>query len=350
MDHAHIRAYFLAIVTTLLAILTLYILRPFLVTVGLAAVFAVIFTPVSRRLEHRMPRGPAAFLTLLVAIACFALPLAFLGFQFFREAQSLYYLASEPNSIGHAQQTLVSFGDRLNPKVPGASAYFAGLSGRLTVYVHQAADIGLGYVGTIFSRTLSFILHLFVFLMTLYYLLKEGPRLKRGIERFSPLSATETAELFDRTVRTIGSIMRGTLLIALLQGVLTAIGFALFDIHNSVLWGAVAVFAALVPGIGVALVIAPAVLYLLAMGHAGSGIGLALFGILVIGTIDNLLRPYILGSRTSIHPLLVLLSVLGGIAFFGAAGIFLGPLVISLLLGLLFIYAPASRQDEASAA
>lgn len=347
MDQTHLRAYFLAIVTTLLTVLTVYMLRPFLVTVGLAAVFAVIFMPVNRRFARRMPRGPAAFLTLLIALACFAIPLVFLGVQFFREAQGLYSFASQPGSIGHAQQALVSFGEKLDPTIPGARAYFTDLSTRLSGYVHQGAGLGFTYIGEVFSRTFSFILHLFVFLMTLYYLLKEGPRLKRGIERISPLSEAETGALFDRMVRTIGSVMRGTLLIALIQGFLTAVGFELFGIQNGVLWGAVAVFASLVPGIGVALVIVPAVLYLLFIGQAGNAIGLALFGLLVIGTIDNLLRPYLLGSRTSIHPLLVLLSVLGGIAFFGPAGIFLGPLVISLLLGLLSIYAPAQQSEVA---
>jgi len=344
MDHTHIRAYFLAAVTTLLAILTVYMLGPFLVTVGLAAVFAIIFSPISRRLEKRLPRGPAAFLTLLVAMACLAIPLIFLGTQLFREAQDLYSLATQPNSIAHAQQALITLGDRLDTKIPGAHAYFTGLSSRLNVYVHQSAGMAVGYIGTIFSRTLSFILHLFVFLMTMYYFLKEGPRVKQGLERFSPLSKTETAQLFDRIVRTTSSIMSGTILIAIVQGVLTAIGFGLFGISNPVLWGAIAIFAALVPGIGVALVVAPAVLFLLFTGHVGSGIGLALFGVLVIGTIDNLLKPFVLGSRASIHPLLILLSVLGGISFFGAPGIFLGPLVISILLGLLSLYAPSQRE------
>lgn len=349
MDHAHIRTYFLIIVTTLLTVLTVYMLLPFLATIGLAAVFAVIFSPINRRFEASMPRMAAALLTLLIAIACFALPLVFLGVQFFREAHNVYFLLSQPDSISHAQQALVSIGNKLDPTIPGARAYLDTLSTHLNEYVHQAAEFGLGYVGTFFTRTFSFLLQLIVFLMTLYYLLKEGPRLKRGIEKFSPLSSSETAEIFDRMVRTISSVMRGALLISLLQGVLTAIGFAIFGISNSVLWGTIAVLAALLPGIGVAIVFIPAVLYLLAIGHLGAGIGLALFGIIVIGAVDNLLRPYVLGSRSSIHPLLVLLSVFGGLAFFGPAGLFLGPLVISLLLGLLSIYAPGGRSGASGA-
>ncbi|HWU24671.1 MAG TPA: AI-2E family transporter [Candidatus Paceibacterota bacterium] len=346
MDHTHIRAYFLAILTTLLTVLAIYMLRPFLVTVGLAAVFAVIFLPLNRRFAKRMSRGPAAFATLLIAVICFAAPLTFLGIQFFREAESVYTLLSQPGSIEQGQQALVTLGERLNPTIPGSAEYLTTLSTNLGAYAHQGLNLGFGYAGAVVTGTFSFILQLFVFLMTLYYILKEGPKLKRTIEHFSPLTATETNELFDRLSRTISSVVRGTLLIALIQGALSAVGFALFGVPNGVLWGTVAVFASMIPGIGVAIVFVPAVLFLLFAGHTGAGIGLALFGVLVVGTIDNFLRPFLLSSRSSIHPLLVLLSVLGGVAFFGFAGLFLGPLVISLLLGLLSIYAPSQKDAE----
>lgn len=349
MDHTHIRAYFLAIVTTLLAVLTVYMLRPFLVTVGLAAVFAVIFLPLHRRLAKRVPRGLAAFATLLVAVICFAVPLTFLGIQFFREAQNVYELLSQPGSIEHAQQALVALGQRLDPAIPGAAAHIATLSANLGAYAHQGLNLSFGYAGSFVTGTFAFILQLFVFLMTFYYFLKEGSWLKKAIERFSPLTVSETNDLFDRLSRTISSVVRGTLLVALVQGALTTIGFAIFSIPNSVLWGTAAVFASMIPAIGVAAVFVPAVLLLLFTGHTGAGIGLALFGTLVVGTIDNFLRPYLMSSRASIHPLLILLSVLGGVAFFGFAGLFLGPLVISLFLGLLSIYAPAGRSEASEA-
>lgn len=349
MDHTHIRAYFLAIVTTLLTVLVVYMLRPFLVTVGMAAVFAVIFQPLNRRFAKRMPRGPAAFATLLIAIVCFAVPLTFLGVQFFRESQNVYGLLSQPGSIEHTQQALIGLGQKLDPTIPGAAAYVATLSTKIGAYAHQGVNLGFGYAGSVVTGTFAFILQLFVFLMTLYYILKEGPWLKKAIERFSPLTVTETNELFERLSRTISSVVRGTLLIALIQGALSAIGFTIFGVPNSVLWGTVAVFASMIPAIGVAAVFVPAVLFLLFTGHAGAGIGLAIFGTLVVGTIDNFLRPFLMSSRASIHPLLILLSVLGGVAFFGFAGLFLGPLVISLFLGLLSIYAPAGRSETSEA-
>lgn len=346
MDHQHIRAYFLVIVTTLLGILAIYMFRPFLVTIGLAAVFAVIFTPVNRRLERfGLPRTLASFCTLILSVLGLVVLLTFFGVQLFREAHNVYVVLSYPGSIAHAQQALLSFGQKTNSTIPGASAAAASLAARLSEIAHQGASLGLGYAGAVVTWSAGFILQAIIFLMTFFYFLREGDQLKSTVERFSPLTKEETTLLFGRLVRTISSVMRGTILIALLQGVITTIGFSLFGVPNSVLWGTVGVIAALVPPLGVMVVFIPAALYLLFTAHIGSAIGLAIFGVVAICIVDYGLRPRILSSRTSIHPLLVLLSVLGGIAFFGPAGLFLGPLVISLLLGLLSIYAPAGQSE-----
>jgi predicted PurR-regulated permease PerM len=343
MDNPHLRAYFLAILTTLLTVIAVYMLRPFLVTISLAAVFAVVFAPLHDRFKSRLPEGFASFLTLIVGIVCVLIPTGFLGVQLFKEAQSVYTVVSEPGTVTQAQSALVSLGGYIDHTIPGAQEYFQSLSVNLGDYARKSLGWGLGHVGSIFSGTLAFLLQLFVFLMTLYYLLKEGGRMGEAIKKFSPLSPSETEELMDRLVRTINSVVRGTFVIALIQGAVTAVGFMIFGISNPVLWGTVAVFGALIPSVGTALVFIPAVLYLLFVGHTGSAIGLALFGLFGVGIIDNFLRPYLVGGKARIHPLLVLFAVLGGLALFGPGGLFLGPLVFSLLLGLLSIYAISRR-------
>jgi predicted PurR-regulated permease PerM len=345
MDHPHARAYFLAIVTTLLAVLTVYMLRPFLVTVGLAAVFAVVFMPVYGRFKRaKLSDSLASLMTILVGLVLVALPLTFLSTQLFQEAQNVYVAVAQPGGFAQAQGALGSVGDYLDARIPGAGVYFDSLSENLSTYVRNALSWGLGQAGAFFSGTLAFLLQFFVFLMTLYYLLKESSRLRLAIARFSPLSKVETATLTARVDRTIASVVRGTLVIAIIQGALTAVGFYLFGIPNPVLWGTVAIIGALIPSVGTALVFIPAVLYLLFIGSTGAGIGLGLFGLLFVGLTDNILRPILVGGRASIHPLLILLSVLGGLALFGPAGLFLGPLVISLLLGLLSLTTPPHEE------
>ncbi len=346
MNHAHTRAYFLAIVTTLLAALTVYMLRPFLVTVGLAAVFAVMFAPLNGRFQQAgLSRGLAAFATLVVSTVCVAVPLAFLSVQLFHEAENVYQIISRPETLANIQAALVSFGASVDHLLPGTQAYLASLSANLSAHAREGLQWALGNTAAVFSSTFSFLLQFFVFIMTLYYLLKEGPNLRKQIERFSPLTHAETQSLMARLARTINSVVRGSLVIAFIQGALTTVGFLLFGIPNAVLWGTIAVIGALIPSIGTALVIVPGVLYLFFTSHTGAAIGLGLFGLFGVGAVDNVLRPLMVGGNARIHPLLILLSVLGGIALFGPGGIFLGPLVISLLLGLLSLYAPVAREE-----
>ncbi len=139
MDHSHIRAYFLAIVTTLLTILAVFMLRPFLVTIGLAAVFAVVFAPLHARLRRaRIPEPVSALVTLLFGVVCVAVPLSFLSVQLFSEAQNVYTAVAEPGSVAQAQRAIVSLGDALDRSIPGAGAYVASASQNLGAYARSA--------------------------------------------------------------------------------------------------------------------------------------------------------------------------------------------------------------------
>ena len=160
----------------------------------------------------------------------------------------------------------------------------------------------------------------------------------------SPLNDKEDEGVFDRLELAVNSVIKGNLVIALVQGVLTTIGFMLFGVPNAILWGTVAAVAALIPGIGTGLVFIPAVAFLFFTGANVPAFGLFIWGALGVGLIDNFLGPKLVGSGMKLHPLLVLLSVLGGLMYFSPAGVFLGPLSLSLLFALLSIYAHISRK------
>jgi predicted PurR-regulated permease PerM len=132
--------------------------------------------------------------------------------------------------------------------------------------------------------------------------------------------------------------MKGSLFIALIQGCLTGIGFAIAGVPNPALWGSVAMISALIPGIGTSLVLIPGILFLFGTGHPGPGFGLLAWGALAVGLIDNFLSPKLLGRGTNLHPLFILFSVMGGLALFGPLGFLFGPLVLSLWSALISIY------------
>jgi predicted PurR-regulated permease PerM len=169
-------------------------------------------------------------------------------------------------------------------------------------------------------------------------MLRDGTSLRRQLIRFSPLVDTYDQKIFDKLELAIHSVVKGSLVVGIIQGVLTGIGFAIFDIPNPALWGSIAAIAALIPGIGTALVIVPGIIYSFFSGTMGATIGLAIWGVVAVGLIDNFLGPRLIERGVKVHQFLILLSVLGGITFFGPIGFIIGPLIVSLLYALLEIY------------
>jgi predicted PurR-regulated permease PerM len=212
------------------------------------------------------------------------------------------------------------------------------LAGNIDDYLKQGLSWLLQHLGSVFGSFVKTAASSFLFLIALYYLLKDGRKFKAVIIALSPLSDTDDETISQKLAVAIHSVMKGSLLIAFIQGVLTSVGFAIFGVPNAVLWGSVAAIAALIPGIGTALVLIPAILFLFLRGEAFSGVGLIVWGMGAVGLIDNFLGPKLVGRGTQLHPLIILLSVLGSIVFFGPIGFLLGPLIMSLLFALLDIY------------
>ena len=152
--------------------------------------------------------------------------------------------------------------------------------------------------------------------------------------------------IFNKLALAINSVVRGNLAVAIIQGILTAVGFTIFGVPNAVLWGSVAAITALIPGIGTALVIFPAIIFLFISGEALSAFGLLLWGVMAVGLIDNFLGPKLASRGMRLHPFLILLSIFGGIGFFGPIGFLLGPIILSLLFALLEIYSLISKAKE----
>ena len=175
-------------------------------------------------------------------------------------------------------------------------------------------------------------------LFALFYLLRDGNRLKKSLMNISPLADNYDEIIFSKLRRAIRSVVVGSLTVSVIQGVLTGIGFYIFGIPNPALWGSFAVIAALIPGIGTSLIIVPGVLYLFFTGLHLHALGLLIFGVVAVGLIDNYLGPILVNRGVNIHPFIILLSVMGGLIFFGPIGFIAGPLIVALLFALLEVY------------
>lgn len=346
MSAKPLQFYFLVVLIAIASVLFFFIFRPFLVVLMFATVFAVVLQPLYRAILRRMSGSPglAAFATLLISVVCVLVPLTFLTIQITNDAKGVY--ASLSNSAGRTYvDTAFQYANGVTMRyIPNFTLSSIDPASAINTYMKDGLTWLVQNLGGAFGGAARLLLDLFVFMIALYYLLRDGAIVKQAIIKASPLADVEDNIIFAKLELAIRSLIRGSFTIALIQGVLTGIGFALFGVPHSILWGVAAAFAALIPGIGTSLVLAPGIVYLFIIGAVAPATGLLIWGVVAVGMIDNFLGPRLMGKGTHLHPLVVLLSVFGGLALVGPAGVFLGPLCTSFLFALLSIYQHISRQ------
>jgi predicted PurR-regulated permease PerM len=339
MHDKTVQQYFLIALLAAVGIAVFYIVQPFLAPLALAAVFAVVLQPIYRHLLRRTrgSQGLASLATVFIFMVLILIPCIFFGARLLAESQQLYVSVASGEWRAELDTMLARSGPMLERYVPDATATLQEISASLDGYARTALAWLIQHLGVAFSGVSAFILALFIFFITLYYLLREGGRLCRYIVRLSPLADKDDEMILDKLATAVNSVVRGKLLIALIQGIFAGIGLFVFGVPNALLWALVATVAALVPPLGTGLVMVPAALYVFLAGHPGAAIGLVVWGI-VAGMIDNVFGPALMARGAQQHPLLMMLAVLGGIAFFGPVGVFLGPLTVSLFLVLLTLH------------
>lgn len=309
------------------------IFSPFLGALALAAIITTICYPAYTRLIHRMPRKNttlAALLSVLLVILIVFLPLLALGYLLFVEAAA-FYTSIESGAT-------ISLESSLNDVEYVLQQFVPGMTLDVSEYAGQAARWLASNIGTVFAGTASTLFLFFIMLIGLFYMFRDGEKFTRQLVSFSPLPDDQDTRILKQLSRAVRSVVLGTLTVAIIQGILTAIGFTLFGINQAILWGSVAAIGALIPGVGTTIVFLPAIVFLFISGAYGPAIGLLVWGMLAVGLVDNLLGPYLVSRGVTLHPFLILLSVLGGIALFGPVGFIIGPVSLALLMVLLELY------------
>ena len=344
MNHQKSELYFLFFLLAVAFVFSFFIFKPFLYALILATVFATVFAPVQKKLltVTAGSKGLAAFLTTLLVFVIVLTPLTYLVTEIFREATHLYATLASNGGVNFLSTFVTNKLDSLEKFIPIPTDF----SFSADTYLKSGLDWLTQNLGFLFSNAVAILGGSIIFLVALYYLLKNGKELKDSLATLSPLHEVYNEQIFSKLGSAVNSVVKGSLLIAIIQGVFAAIGFMIFGIPNAALWGSVAAVAALVPGIGTSLVIIPMIVYLFFVGNMFNTIGFAIWGIAAVSLIDNVLKPKLMQRGLRIHPFLILLSALGGILFFGPIGFLLGPLVLCLLFVLLEIY--SSLQKESS--
>lgn len=332
-------AYFLGILGVVL-LLAIGIFWPFLTVIAMAIMLAMILDPVYER-ATKLVRGSRTFgalLTILLVLVVVIIPLTFVAGQIFQETQGIYNQLTGVDDIS-IDQLSRSIQNRVDAIAPGFNL-------NIREYAAAASAWIVGKLGDFFSSTLDFVLKLVLALVALFYFLRDGNSFREHIAALSPLPRGEDETIIKSLRTSVKSVVVGSLVIAVIQGLLAGIGFAIFGVPNPSLWGTVSAVASLIPGVGTALVWVPATIYLFFTGATHIWIAQLVWSVLLVGTIDNFLSPILLEKGINIHPILILFSILGGLQFFGPEGFLLGPLVLSLLFALVRVYQHSSGTDK----
>lgn len=338
------------VVLLAVAVFALYLcwlmLQPFIEVLLWAVVLVIVFYPVHRRIEAKTGRpGWSALASCLLVILVILAPLTLLTFAVVREITSL------------AQGMQGNLASLLDPNSPTA--------GPLLRWVGQYVDLDLigsqqflaerlkGISTTIANRTLGFvggalglIIQIFFVIFTMFYLFRDGDLLLDAFRDVMPLEEDKSVQIFKRTREVIGASVYGVLVIAAIQGAIGGLAFWVLGLPSPLLWGVVMILLSMIPLAGAFIVWVPAAIILAVSGEWGKALILALVGAFVIGTIDNLLRPKLVGEKTKLHELLIFFSVLGGLQVFGILGLVLGPVIVAITIALLDILRHASDRSS----
>lgn len=320
-------------------IFTFFIFQPFWIVLVLGICFSIVLYPIYEWFKNKhLPNWLSSIITVLLFAIILCGPILGIGALVFNQSQDAYRLVVDNKG---AETFMNSINNTVNKFLPESVPFD----------VNEKAEDFIAYISNnianIFTTTVSAFVSLLLMLLIMFYLLKDGERWKREIILLSPLSDKDDEKIIGRFTMSVNAVIKGYLFIGVVQGLLLGMGFWLFGIPNGALWGTIAAITSLIPTVGTALISVPGIIFLFATGNTGSAIGLLIWSIVVVGMVDNLLTPYIVGTKINISPLLILFSVLGGISLFGPVGILVGPLTVSLLYTLVSIYRHEFNQNQA---
>ena len=339
MSYKKFQVYFFLVILTLSGLLTLVVFWPYLTLLAFGGVLAVMAWPLYRRL-HTLIKSEtaAAFLTIIVVATAVILPMAFFIASLSTELIGLF-----SNIKGHIDSETLS--QLLRTVLP------TSMQEQIPVLLDEGLRLVSGVAGSLsknlfefFSNLVNVFIGLIVVVMSAYYILKDGRKIKAELMVLSPLDDEHNEVVFTRIVTAVRAVMNGMLVVGMLKGMLAGIFFWIFGVPAPLFWGTMTGVAAFIPIFGSGIVLAPAIAYLIFSGHVGAAIGLGAVSLGVVGMVDNFLQPKLVESKTNIHPLLVLMSILGGLQFYGFSGFILGPLTLAVLMALMDIYKKEFRQ------
>ena len=346
MPTTSFRRAFLVLLVVAISLAFFWMISTFLVTILLAALFAGVSYGIHRRIARWLGGREkiAAGVTLVLLLLLVIVPLLAIAGAVANEALKVSESVrpglaklSEPGQIDRWLRPLPGY-ERIKPYREQIVARAGELIGSASGFVFNALSATT-------KATVVFIFHFVVMFYTMFFFFTDGPRLVKSLLAYVPLAEEDKQRMLGNFVSVTRATLKGTVLIGLVQGILGGLAFFVVGIEGATFWGTVMTVLSIIPGIGGVLVWLPAGIVLLAMGHVWQAVGLMLFCSLIIGSIDNLLRPILIGRDTKMHELMIFFSTLGGLLAFGAMGFILGPVLAALFLTVWEIFGAMFRTE-----
>ncbi|SFH13287.1 AI-2E family transporter [Pseudomonas sp. NFACC45] len=321
----------------LVTIAFIWILLPFYGAVFWAVILGIVFAPMQRRLQLKLgwQRNLTSLLTLSICVVIAILPVIVISTLLVQEGAALYK-SLESGELDIADY-LARFRDALPPYFQNLLDRFGlgnlnGLRERIVKGAMQGSEFFATQAFSFGQGTFQFLVSFFVMIYLLFFFLRDGPELVRKVRTAVPLAEYQKRRLQLKFNRVVRATVKGNLLVAITQGALGGLIFWILGIPTVLLWAVLMAFLSLLPAVGAGLVWAPVAVYFLLSGAIWQGVVLTLFGIFVIGLVDNFLRPILVGKDTKMPDYMVLVSTLGGLAVFGLNGFVIGPLIAALFM------------------
>ncbi|MBU4612170.1 AI-2E family transporter [Achromobacter sp. GG226] len=337
----------------LLAIVTVafgWVLLPFYGAVFWAVILAIIFNPLQRALQRRIRnRNLASLGSLLVCVLIAVLPVILIAMSLVQEVTGLY------QRINTGQQDFGAYAEQIRQALPSFAqdwlnrigmTDFDSIRNRLSEGALAGSQFIANRALNIGQNTFQFVVNFFVMLYLLFFFFRDGAQLARRIRDAVPLEESRKRQLFAKFTTVVRATVKGNVIVAITQGALGGLAFWFFDIQGALLWAVLMAVLSLLPAVGAGLVWGPVAIYFIVTGAVVQGIALTVYGILVIGLVDNILRPILVGKDTKMPDYVILISTLGGMALLGLNGFVIGPLIAALFMAAWALF--ANSDDDQS--
>jgi predicted PurR-regulated permease PerM len=326
-------------ILVVLAYLVFLVFEPFLAPLAWAVVLVVVSYPVYARLARKWNATLAATVSTIGVILILIVPALLVTGAFIHQGVEAVQEVQQQIQSGHFSW-VNDLWLRVQARFPDANP------GNLTTVIHRYADAGAAYLGSrlgaVLRNTAVFLFHLAVMILAMFYLFRDGDSIVARLREVLPFEKSHRDKMIDETRELIFASVTSSLVAAVAHGVLGGLAFGLTGIRAPIFWGVMMGFFSLIPVVGSALIWVPAAVSLMVDGHIGMGIALMIFCSVIVGLVDNIIRPWMISGRAEMGGLVVFISILGGISVFGMLGVVLGPIVVAAGASMLDLYAPGA--------